>query len=185
MIQSFIESMVVHCIILSPIYFIGRFFVMYDKEKCLIREGCMYIFFLYCVCIFSQTIVPHFAIINGELDFYFTRAYVSNNFTPFETILLYTEQLSGPLAKIAFYNLAGNIVLFIPFGILLPFLWRPLRSFWRICIIALFIPLFIEGTQYFIGRSVDIDDVILNTCAIIFGYFVFAILERVMKMMNN
>ena len=185
MIQSFLQSMFLFCMLLSPIYFLVRFWVMRKKPVSVVRESMMYIFFLYCVSIFSQTIIPHFNLINGDVDFYFERSYVSSNFVPFETISLYTKQLSGPLAHIAFYNLAGNIVLFIPFGLLIPLLWRAFRSFLGMLVLAIFIPVFIEGTQYFIGRSVDIDDVILNALAIIFGYFVYAVARRITKIIWN
>ena len=132
----------------------------------------MLLFFCYCVSIFSQTIIPDFWIENGQLKFA-TGHFMSSNFIPFATIHNYIGQLQGPIARIAFYNLAGNIVLFIPFGFFIPLLWQKFRSIGAMLMISLCIPLFIEGTQYFIGRSSDIDDVLLNALAILFGYGVY------------
>ncbi len=101
----------------------------------------------------------------------------SSNFIPFATIHNYIEQLQGPIARIAFYNLAGNIVLFIPFGFFIPLLWHRFRSIGTMLLISFCIPLFIEGTQYFIGRSSDIDDVLLNAIAIFFGYGVYLLVN--------
>lgn len=113
------------------------------------------------------------------MNVYFEKAYVNSNFVPFETITLYMNQLQGPLAEIAFYNLAGNIVLFVPFGLFIPFLWHRMNGPLKMLIVALIIPLFIEGTQYFIGRSVDVDDVILNTAAIYIGYAMYSVLCKI------
>ena len=135
----------------------------------------MFLFFLYCVSIFSQTIIPKLTVIDRNINLYFERSYVSSNFVPFETISLYMNQLQGPFAEIAFYNLAGNIILFVPFGVFIPFLWRKMSSPLTMLVVALCIPLFIEGTQYFIGRSVDVDDVILNMTAIYVGYLMFSV----------
>ena len=185
MIQSFLQSMVAYCVILSPIYILFRLVVMRNKTKCTIREISMFAFFLYWVSIFSQTIIPKFSIIDRDINVYFEKAYVSSNFVPFETITLYMNQLQGPLAEIAFYNLAGNIVLFVPFGLFIPFLWRRLNGPFKMWIVALMIPLFIEGTQYFIGRSVDVDDVILNTAAIYLGYALFMVLFKLTNILKK
>lgn len=181
MIQSFLQSMVAYCLILSPLYILFRFMKMRKLPKCTIRETSMFLFFLYCVSIFSQTIIPKFTMMDRNIEIYFERTYVSSNFVPFETISLYVNQLQGPLAEIAFYNLAGNIILFVPFGVFIPFLWHKMKGPFKMLIVALTIPLFIEGTQYFIGRSVDVDDVILNTAAIYIGYICYAAIAKFMS----
>ncbi|MER2000498.1 MAG: VanZ family protein, partial [Lysinibacillus sp.] len=167
MISVFLQSMLTYCLICSPVYMAFRLLYMRKRHSNLIRELMMYIFFLYCVCIFSQTIIPNFYTLD---DIRGAERYVQYNLVPFETIRLYVNQLNGPLAHIAFYNLAGNIILFVPFGFFIPLLWSKMRTNVGMTIVALIIPIFIEGTQYFIGRSVDIDDVLLNAFAIVIGY---------------
>ena len=170
MILAFFQSMLMYSLLLTPFYVIGRILFMGGKKQTNKREGFMLLFFIYCVCIFSQTIIPKLVLSNGNILFETKNGIVSQNFVPFRTITQYIEQLNGPLATIAFYNLAGNIVLFIPFGFMTPLLWVKMRNSLGMVMVAIAIPVFIEGTQFFIGRSVDIDDVILNTAAIIFGY---------------
>lgn len=148
-----------------------------------LREGTMLLFFLYSVSIFSQTIIPDFYIVDRHIVFNTATAYSRSNFTPLKTILLYYEQLNGPLANIAFYNLAGNIVLFIPFGFFIPLLWKKFRGWVIIHVVAFGIPLFIECTQYFIGRSIDVDDVLLNAIAIVIGFVLYKVMQRIRKMM--
>ncbi len=59
-------------------------------------------------------------------------------------------------------NIVGNIVMFIPWGFGLPLLWKKRQSVFSAAFFSLLLPLFIESAQLFIGRSVDIDDLILN-----------------------
>jgi glycopeptide antibiotics resistance protein len=184
MIGDFLRSTVAYCIILTPVYVIARFLLLKNKEKSLSREIAMLLFFFYSVSIFSQTIIPQFWIGNGHIEVA-THPYRSNNLVPFDTISAYTEQLQGPLVRIAFYNLAGNVILFIPFGFFIPLLWSFFRKWGRMFIVSLAIPLFIEGIQYFIGRSTDIDDVILNAIAILIGYLFYRIMAWFSKFMKN
>ncbi|ATP39152.1 antibiotic resistance protein VanZ [Solibacillus sp. R5-41] len=141
----------------------------------------MLLFFLYCVSIFSQTIIPDFYFMNGKIVFDTTSPYMRSNFTLLQTIHLYYDQLNGPFATIAFYNLAGNIILFIPFGFFIPLLFKRFRGWFKMHMVAFFIPLFIECTQHFIGRSIDVDDVLLNAIAIIIGFILFKALDRFRK----
>ena len=185
MIQSFIISMATYCLILSPVYVLFRYIRMRKRPKLVLREISMYMFFLYCVSIFSQTVIPKFTVMDRNIEVYFEKSFVSSNFVPFETILLYVHQLQGPLAEIAFYNLAGNVILFVPFGVFIPFLWRVISGPFKMLMVSLCIPLFIECTQYFIGRSVDVDDVILNTAAIYIGYWMFLLFYKFAHMREN
>lgn len=184
MIEQFLQSTMAYCIILTPVYVIARFLWVRNKKKSFIREVVMLLFFFYSVSIFSQTIIPQFWIEDGHIKLV-THTYRGNNLVPFTTISAYTEQLNGPLVRIAFYNLAGNVVLFIPFGFFIPLVWPSFRKWGRMFIVALGIPLFIEGVQYFIGRSTDIDDVILNALAILIGYLFYRIMMSVSNFMKN
>lgn len=185
MIQSFISSMIDYCIILLPFYILFRFLIMRRNQSNRLREFVMLLFFFYCVSIFSQTIIPRFYIMNGALVFDMGRGMGFGNLIPFHTISQYLELLNGPFASIAFYNLAGNIILFVPFGFFLPYLWKRYRGLLAALLISFLIPLFIEGTQYFIGRSVDIDDVILNAIAIFFGYLLWYMYNKWIKFRYN
>lgn len=80
-------------------------------------------------------------------------------------------------------NIVGNIILFIPLGICLPMVWPRYFSFKRVLLAAFLFSLSIELTQLFsrhlgIYRSVDVDDVILNTIGAILGYITIGRLFR-------
>lgn len=59
-------------------------------------------------------------------------------------------------------NIVGNIVMFVPWGFCLPFLWQRFRSLPAMSGMCLALTLFIECTQLFINRVVETDDVLLN-----------------------
>ena len=177
MITAFLFSMFGYCILLSPLYFLIRFIIIKRSRFYFLKELLYYSFFLYSVCIFSQTILPSREFLLG-----YESAVGRSNFTPFETIQFYVNRLGGPMHTVAVYNLVGNVVLFVPFGIYIPMIWHKLQLLWKMLIVSFIIPLFIETTQYFIGRSIDVDDVILNTIAILIGFSIFKIGKRVLQM---
>lgn len=69
----------------------------------------------------------------------------------------------------ALTQLLGNTLLFAPWGFCLPLLWRRFRIPLRMIGLSLALPLFIECTQLFIGRVVEVDDVLLNFAGALCG----------------
>jgi glycopeptide antibiotics resistance protein len=68
-------------------------------------------------------------------------------------------------------NFFGNVVVFLPLGLLLPILWRRWRSALRITLVSFTLSASIETLQYVSGRRIaDVDDVILNTLGGVMGY---------------
>ncbi|MGM9949244.1 MAG: VanZ family protein [Lysinibacillus sp.] len=184
MIEHFLKSTAAYCLVLAPVYIIARFLWLKNRKKRPGREVAMLLFFLYSVSIFSQTIIPQFWIEDGRIGVA-GHAYQSNNLIPFFTISTYMEQLQGPFSRVAFYNLAGNVVLFVPFGLFIPLVWPFFRKWGRMFAVSLAIPFFIEGIQYFIGRSTDVDDVILNAVAILIGYLLYKMAAQLGKFTKN
>lgn len=95
---------------------------------------------------------------------------ITINLTPFETIFLYLKEL--PYSYIAIKNIFGNLVLFVPFGFLLPMIFHQKFSYKSITLISLLLILFVEIMQYILKiGSFDIDDIILNLSGAICGYW--------------
>ena len=99
-----------------------------------------------------------------------TRSY---NLTPFRTIRFYVEAYDNFAVRrrVVAANLCGNLVLFAPVGIVVPYFFKRFRN------PLLFVPALlcllwaVEYTQYLTGRgSLDIDDVILNAAGAIAAY---------------
>jgi len=102
------------------------------------------------------------------------------NYIPFSTITQYAT--GTPTWPIALRNIVGNVLIFVPFGVLLPLLFNSLYSFKRIALLGLACSFGLEVIQLLmITGSFDVDDVILNTLGVVTGYlcvkfsiFVFA-----------
>ena len=75
------------------------------------------------------------------------------------------------------YILVANVVLFIPFGLFAALLWREFR-WWKALILGFDITLFIELWQLFIGRTFDIDDLMLNTLGVFCGFLLALAVRR-------
>jgi glycopeptide antibiotics resistance protein len=78
-------------------------------------------------------------------------------------------------------NAAGNVLLFVPLGILLPLAWRRLR-FWRGIQIAIALSSGIEFVQYLSRawgsyRSADVNDVVLNGVGACLGLLLVSLLR--------
>ncbi|MDL2258765.1 VanZ family protein [Eubacteriales bacterium OttesenSCG-928-K08] len=74
-------------------------------------------------------------------------------------------------------NIAGNVILFMPFGFFLPILSKRNGLFLTVAQGAL-CSIAIETLQLFLVRSTDIDDVILNTFGTLLGYVAFALFRH-------
>ncbi len=68
----------------------------------------------------------------------------------------------------------ANVVLFIPFGVLLPITWRSFRKFSFTAIAGALTSLLIEVDQLFSFRATDVEDLLTNTLGTIIGYFLIA-----------
>ena len=104
-----------------------------------------------------------------------SRSFSNSNLIPFKTIIGY---IVNPIsAKIAIENVLGNIIVFIPIGILAPFLvlkkYEFRISFKVSFLVSFCISLVFEVIQlltYF--GSFDVDDLILNTFGGVLGFFI-------------
>src|SRR3989339_819050 len=99
-------------------------------------------------------------------------AIIKNKRKPmYKTIIFYLH--GNPLPHIAFKNLLGNILFFIPFGFLLPVLLSKINSAKNILIASATFSLLLELLQIFLHLgSFDIDDIFLNTVGALIGYLV-------------
>lgn len=77
------------------------------------------------------------------------------------------------------FMLWGNIGMFLPIGFCTALLWRK-HHWWKSVLVGFGCSVTIEFIQFFIGRSTDIDDVILNTAGALLGYWLFLTLYAVL-----
>ena len=100
------------------------------------------------------------------------------NLIPFKEIMrFYTyRELVG--FKAFLLNLFGNVLAFLPFGMMIPIVSRKNRKFFRVLILTFILSLFVECILLiFRVGSFDVDDLILNTTGGILGYLVFCLMN--------
>lgn len=92
-----------------------------------------------------------------------------SNLHPGRSLNAYLDQ---PELRDAVKQIGGNIVLGVPFGVLLPVLAPGARGIWRVLLTTATVMLLVETVQGALvtGRAFDVDDVILNTSGALVGY---------------
>lgn len=98
-----------------------------------------------------------------------SEALIHTNLHPGRSLNAYLNQ---PEMRDAFRQIGGNILLGVPFGVLLPVLWPRARGVLRVLLLTAVVMLLVELIQGAVitGRAFDIDDVILNTSGALLGY---------------
>ncbi|KUO64011.1 MAG: teicoplanin resistance protein VanZ [Gracilibacter sp. BRH_c7a] len=71
-----------------------------------------------------------------------------------------------------------NILLFIPLGFMLPFIWKKYEVLWQTALSGITFSLIIELSQLFNGRITDIDDLLMNTLGALIGWVIFRLLKK-------
>lgn len=93
----------------------------------------------------------------------------------------FTEIFRYKIGTDAFYlNVVGNIVMFIPFGYFISNYINPNRML-PILLVSALTSATIEFVQVGIGRSFDVDDIILNVVGAICGFLLYVALKAIKK----
>lgn len=191
LILSYLNSMVFYNILFLPIYLIDRrTHIKKNKKKNIsinyLYEAILLAFVMYSIAMASQTIIPEYEVyidINNQIKIDIDVGTETSriNLIPFNTLNRYLFMESRTLDNwnvVSLINLVGNSFLFSPIGIVLPLLYKKFDSFKIIFLTGLMTTLSIEFIQIFIKRSVDIDDIILNTIGVIIGYILYKIFKK-------
>lgn len=151
-----------------------------------LREVTLCLFLLFCAGLAALTLFPaNFwsgsGILWNPLSYYPTWeetmaqvAWLPRMLTPFEEIGRALDHMS----YWALFMLLGNIIMFMPIGFFPALLWRRWR-WWKSLLLGFSASAAIEFIQFFIGRSTDIDDVILNTAGALLGFWISCLLRAV------
>ena len=109
--------------------------------------------------------------LHKELSYLLTKSELNStsgiNLAPFSEILRYEFG-----TKMFNYNVFGNIIIFIPFGYLIGAYVSP-KKVWPVLITTFVTSIAVEFVQLHIGRSFDVDDIILNVIGGILGYLLY------------
>lgn len=135
------------------------------------------------VLLYSLTVVTIFSLTGvSPLSGFHTELRMDDiSLIPFAGI---ADLLKGGINLHAIINIFGNIVMFMPIGFFVPFLWSNLRKLGKLTLFGFLVSLLIETSQLFLSRGTDIDDLILNTLGTILGYFAFLIFQKMFSSLS-
>lgn len=147
------------------------------QKKSTLKDAYYIIFIIYCIVMLWLLFGRKQYQFNGD---YQELYHALVNLRPLKTISAYLYVLENRedayLRSVAAYNLFGNIALFIPYGIFLPYLFKRLRKCWKVMLLGVITIVCVELLQIITLRgSCDIDDLILNTIGIFIGYLMYRI----------
>lgn len=137
------------------------------------------IFLLYCLLMFWLLLGQRM----DSLDFLRDSGESRYNLIPLQTIRWY---LSLPkittnmyLLHHGYINLLGNVIMFIPLGLLLPGVYKPMKRFWSFLLAATVGIAAMEVLQLLSGLGIcDVDDLILNLFGALIGYLFYRIFTK-------
>ena len=139
------------------------FYYKNTSKKFILHEEIFLLVFVFYILLLFELVTSRDVSISGT------------NLVPFREILRY------PIGSTNFYRqVIGNIVLFMPFGFFASH-YTKIKKTGSITIITLLVSLTIELVQLKIGRSFDIDDIILNVLGGILGFFIYVGLDAIAK----
>lgn len=153
--------------------------IMFHLKKVLVLRN-----LLFCALLFYISLIlaiTLFPIPYGWPEPGFIAAY---NFIPFNDILLEF----GVGFQAAVRNVGGNIVMFLPLGVILSLIFAR-KSWLKILWVSALCSAGIEFMQFLIGvtvahwhyRGVNVDDVILNTVGAMIGFLIYKLIPQSLK----
>lgn len=137
-------------------------YLIIHKEKFYFHKECFKLFFICYILLLFQLVT------SSDIS-----AFGGINYIPFTEIFRYKIG-----SKLFVLNVAGNIILFIPFGYFITNYLKTNKHF-PIFLLTLITSLGIELVQLYIGRSFDVDDIILNCIGGIIGFAINKVMHKV------
>jgi glycopeptide antibiotics resistance protein len=85
-----------------------------------------------------------------------------------------------------FKNIIGNIILFLPLGLLLPLIFRVFNSWRTMFVVGFGTSFVIEVLQYeYAKRIFDIDDILLNGLGAMTGLFIYKFFALIFRLIEK
>lgn len=138
-----------------------------SRSELVIRTMCAAVILVYLYCVFSVTLIDRTAGIRGHV------------LTPFWEV---RSMLQSREYTFWSCQIAGNLVMLFPLGLLLPILSERFKNIRSAAISGFLLSLFIESAQYCTDRGLfEFDDLMNNTIGACAGclFYIF-VLERVL-----
>lgn len=101
------------------------------------------------------------------------------NLVPFRMFGDYWKELTQGGIFFTILNFLGNLAVFVPLGFFPALLFRG-ATWRRSLLVGLATSTLVEIGQYFLMRTTDIDDIILNTVGALCGFWLYLLLSRLL-----
>jgi len=141
--------------------------IILNKKKLVLHQDLMNLMFIIYLFLLFQLVTT------TDFESY------SNNFIPFREIMRYRIDSS-----LFYRNVIGNIILFVPFGYLVSYYVKK-PKYYGILFLTFITSLSTEVIQMYIGRSFDIDDILLNFVGGLIGFLIFKIQAKIIEKLPN
>lgn len=186
LVEFFVQDMLRYVMVLLPVYVLMRVLYMSARRQIPLwsRELLLAVCAAYGIALVSQTLLPTGFYGIEDLEIYvqtIASGHRSYNLIPMSTVGAYLftqDDRVSDWGSVAFLNLAANVALFVPLGFLAPLAGERSRRLRSVLVLGVTVSLFIEVSQFLIGRSADIDDVILNVIGAGIGYGAWLVAQR-------
>lgn len=150
-------------IFLTIIILLRVFTILNTSKKFILHEEIILLLFITYILFLFELVTSRDVYMNGT------------NLVPFREMFRY------PVGSENFNRqVIGNILLFIPFGFFATY-YTKIKKISSISFMSLLVSLTIEVVQKYIGRSFDVDDIILNIVGGILGFLVYIGLDAIRK----
>ena len=137
-------------------------YLIKNHEKFVIYKELLSLSFLiYIMCLFQV------------VTFQDDTTWSSNNFIPFKEIMRYNMG-----SRFFFKNVIGNMVMFLPYGFFVSY-YLDNKKLSLTFTLTLITSVAIETVQLIIGRTFDIDDIILNVIGGTLGFYIYHIFDMI------
>ena len=144
-----------------------------EKIKQMIKSALWVLFVAYSVVLVYVLFFSRRAQMNYPIPEYFEKF---SNFVPLKTISNYIRLLPKGYVTLAWANVFGNFILFLPMGMMIPCVFKKIDRFWKVVLLNFAIILCVEMLQcVFRVGVIDVDDVILNISGAMLGYGIISI----------
>lgn len=139
------------------------FYLNNNGKKLILHEEIMMLCFITYILLLFELVTSRDVYIGGT------------NLVPFREIFRY------PVGSVNFYRqVVGNVILFMPFGFFATY-YTKISKIRNITFVTFLVSLTIEVVQRYIGRSFDIDDIILNVIGGVAGFLIYVALDAIRK----
>ncbi len=185
--QNLIYKFTVVLAVVLPLVLISRALYIKKNNRTYnwARECMLAVFCAYFVSLLSLVFQPGnmYGSVNHIFQNALTRVQTGRdiNLTPFATISLFSK--TG-LSTSFIINVIANVFMFSPIGFFLPTLWKKWQSAIKVVFAGMLFSVSIETVQLFIGRTTDIDDVILNTAGVAIGYILYKLFAKPLQKLS-